>query len=181
MTNIVSLTLEIHGHIASVSDLLAITKVLEDQCLHSDSAMTELDEFVTALENGLTPSFTDDQCNYGQITEVEDTLQRLDVAYAYQHNAGQELDATYRAWSPENGQSTVTASTQDGAMIALYEVELALSGPSPLEALQTCVERAQRAEGRGLPGFSVSDDVRAYLTAKFIDRIEPTVQTETHQ
>lgn len=181
MTDTVSITLEIHGHIASVADLLTITKALENQCLRSDNAMTELDEFVVALENSLTPSFTDDQCNYGQITEVEATLQSLDVAYAYQHNAGKDVDATYRAWSPENGQSTVVASMQDGAMVALYELELVLSGPSPLEALQACVARAQRADGRGLPGFTVSDDVRSYLTAKFIDRIEPTAQPEMHQ
>lgn len=159
----VYLELTIHGKIETVDALDAVTQALEEDGMTADSASDYLGEFQHALEKNFPPVFYDAECNNGELGYVEEVLKRHSVAYSVSHEEGGGFAAACWSWSPDQGKARSFRAHGTGSVIEVTDIEKALRSERPLRELQTLIDIANRADGAGMPEFSVSDQVRLIL------------------
>lgn len=164
------LTINIHGHVDTVEKLQAIIKALRDQCLTAEDAGEEdaayYSEFRRSVNDQTEPQFMDYECNYADISPVERQLQELGVPYYVSHEEGGNYGPGCWSWSPDTGKTERPRDKDGGAFIPTPDLRRMLAQPNPLRLIREEVQRCDRAEGVGLPPFSVSPEVRAFFYAQ---------------
>lgn len=157
--------LELRGCIKSADDLEAIAEAIIEERLtyeleeqenptvsHIYAVMAE------ALANGENPSFTDPECNYANIDDVETVLQLAKVGYLVVHQAGGDYPAGSKSWSPELGMSEAIS---DGEFVVVTLADLiSAHRKGEIDAL---IARTSQAEGVGLPRFSIAGDAERVI------------------
>ena len=154
------LALYIHGHIKTADDLRKIINALEEEGLGSHGRDSAIEAFaVSATKMHDVPQFYMDECNYADITEVENTLRLCDVAYFIDHGAGDSYGAGARSWTRERGLHAVDCDNNGHAVIDIPTIEAAIERGDLEEILQ----HARWANGKDLPEFTVSEEVMTVL------------------
>ncbi len=157
------LSIELHGHVETVGMLNAILKTLETEGLvPSDDAGEPLLYIKESILTGFDPVFHDHECNYATIDDAEAELQTLSFPYRISWEAGGSFGAGVKSYWPGMGVYTQYGS-EDGPVIPITTLEKAVKANDPVAAIKEIIDEANRADGDGLPSFTVSDEVRAYL------------------
>ncbi|WP_192242825.1 hypothetical protein [Mesorhizobium silamurunense] len=112
---------------------------------------------------GEGPTFYLSECNYADISEEEAELQEIGIAYEVSHEEGGDYGAGAWSWSKDRGKVEAGRIKGQGASVSIAALEAALKQPEPLGAIKAIVDAGNAAEGTDLPGYSLSDDVKAWL------------------
>ena len=126
------LKIYIHGHFKDMEALNEIIEAIKEQGLDPDMGDMGgyngdpdgiLKHFADYMAGEIDcPQFYDDECNYGDITALENALKSFGVAYMIDHDAGVEYPAACRTWVP-NGEELSTITANGEAMIALSDLK----------------------------------------------------------
>ncbi|CDX26798.1 hypothetical protein MPL3356_60559 [Mesorhizobium plurifarium] len=163
------LELRLRGRIETVEAFEKIVALFEEnnwQVAEYDAAgrtleMTE--SLVVGDANGEAPTFYLNECNYADIGEEEAELQEIGIAYEVSHEEGGDYGAGAWSWSSARGKVEAGRIKNQGASVSIAALEAALKQPDPLAAVKAIVDAGNAAEGTDLPGYSLSDEVKAWL------------------
>lgn len=172
------LQLTLHGHVHSLRALVEITKAICHEGLtpgcDGDYKLTEVNlayKYIgKCLGSDNNPQFTDNECNYASIDEVEAVLQKHGVAYFVAHEDGGEYGAACWSWLPE--PSTPGLGCKYEALLYKGDIVLdvetvrraVVEGASP--SIADILEKVDQASGKDLPTFSADDKVKRILAAR---------------
>jgi len=106
----------------------------------------------------------DSYANYGYIDEVTDALEELGIPYVKSWEEGGGFGAGTKAWTPD-GAYRADRVKGSGAAIDVTDLEKALKSEDPIAEAQKLVDRANKADGAGMPRFHIPDDVFSNYTA----------------
>lgn len=169
------LKLTLHGELNSPRHLVKIAKALVAENMTSDIARDNVDNVYATLARFIddnadvateNPEFTDDECNYANIDDLEDVLQQCGVSYSVYHGAGGGYSAGVWSWCPEWGTSKAEATEDGDAVIPKWKISNAVKEEDPVAAVKKLLLDAERAEGAGLPIFRMGGHVKRVLASR---------------
>lgn len=165
----VYVTFAIRGRIETVEALDAICESIVDYGLGdlSDySSMNDADDAKGAIFEALNAGedsviFYDDQCNYADLSGLQETCKQHGVSYQFDWEAGCEFPAGSTGFAPEHGEAVEYQSDQLGADIIEL---LKLPDAEAIAAIRKRVAVADLARNESrLPKLSASDAVLTHL------------------
>jgi hypothetical protein len=160
------LELRLRGRIETVAAFEEIATLLEENCWQVNDFNPTTGKTQTireAMASGEEATFYLSECNYANIDEEESALEERGIAYEVSHEAGGSYPACVWSWSPERGKVESMRAQGQGAVVAVADLEKALKEADPLAAVRALVGEGNEAEGHGLPGYSLSDEVRLHV------------------
>ena len=152
------LQLTLHGDIESPKVLVRTAQAIIKEGLTDDEPYNAtvrnlIDSFADCIGRGYTCQFSNSECNYANIDDLEQTLQDCGVSYSVDHAAGGEFGEACWSYSPAEGKHF--AEMNGGSiMLGIGMVEKCMT--QGLEVLQQHVDSARKASGGYLPQFTVS-------------------------
>lgn len=166
------LRLTLHGELDSSRHLVKIAKaIVAENMLNTYGADNTIDsvyvEFARFIEDGTeNPEFTDDECNYGNIDALEEVLQQCGMAYSVYHGAGGSYSAEVWSWMPERGRWSAECTEDGDAVIGKFRISKALEAEYPIAVIKELIQRAEWAEGTGMPQFTLGGRARRALASR---------------
>lgn len=165
------LSFTVRGHVNTVQQMNNIIEALQTQGMEAETYIngpngqyTRLQgletEFLHALVHNENPSFVDEECNYANIEGLEQVMQTMGIAYAVSHGEGSEYSAGVWSWCREFGKCEAMQGHDTGSVLELSAVKACMDDKTALAKL---IVEAERAEGVGLPNFSVGEEVRQHF------------------
>lgn len=166
------LSFTVRGHVNTVQQMTNIIEALQTQGMEAETYVngpngqyTRIDgleeEFLNAILHNENPCFVDEECNYANIEGLEQVMQTMGIAYNVSHGSGSEYPAGVFSWCREFGRhEAVQGEGGGGTMLDLSAVKAVLDDPTALAQL---IVDAEKAEGEGLPNFTVGEEVRQYF------------------
>jgi hypothetical protein len=158
------LGLQLHGDIESPWTLVRVCKAIRDEGLvdefdaGSDITVRDMLGYLD-----IHTTFVKYECSYGNIEDLEATLQRLGVSYSVDQGAGNGYGAMLWSYTPDDGRNTVIASDGE-AMFSVESVDrqLTIGGVS---AVNEMIADAHKAVGGALPPLSLSGRAERMVSA----------------
>jgi hypothetical protein len=167
------LTISIHGHFETASQFDAVERILDENALWPEWKLSCAGAFLHGAEDWCV-NFTDEECNFADISMAEKQLQSLGVHYYVSHDGGSNYGPACWSWGPDCGKHSAITDHDGGSVVSVNRLTKALNGGEPLAAIREMVSNAMFAEGVHLPQLTLSHSVSEYLAKKEASMKEAT-------
>jgi hypothetical protein len=177
-----SIHVNIHGHIETVEAMKAAIAAIETEGLNTEHHRGEPDaaimaEFMHNVGGDNAPQFHNHECNYADIGALETVLREQGIAYSGGHSEGAGFPAMRFAFYPGDGYyEAVDDGT--GASVLLANLKRAVKAEQPLDAVNALIGEADKANGTGMPVFTVSESVLQFLKGEDEEASSPAARSD---